>query len=159
MNILRLIGCISLCESAGLVGALFTARSVGSWYPALAKPWFTPPSWVFGPAWTLLYLLMGIALFLVWQSSDRSRTRSAAIVFFFIQLALNAAWSFLFFGLQNPPLAFFEITLLWILIAATMVLFWRVSRPAGYLFIPYLLWVSFATLLNYSIWRLNSAAV
>jgi tryptophan-rich sensory protein len=157
MDILRLIGCILLCESAGVVGAIFTARSVKIWYPTLVKPWFNPPSWVFGPAWTLLYLLMGIALYLVWQLPERSPARQAAFALFFLQLAFNAAWSFIFFGMREPFLAFLEISLLWLLIAATIAFFWRVSVPAASLLIPYLLWVTFAALLNFAIWRLNRA--
>jgi tryptophan-rich sensory protein len=157
MNVLQLVGCVLLCGSAGLIGGVFTARSVRTWYVTLAKPWFNPPSWLFGPAWALLYLLMGIALYLVWDSPDRSELRQAALGVFVLQLVFNAAWSIVFFGMRRTFAAFVEITALWLLIAATLVLFWRVTPAAGYLLAPYLAWVTFAAVLNYAIWRLNRA--
>lgn len=161
MGTLRTIGCILLCEAAGLVGAAFTRRSVKSWYPTLRKPSFTPPSWLFAPAWTLLYLLMGIALSMILfpEEGTASGANEAALAFFFAQLLVNAAWSFLFFGLRRPLAGLVGIVLLWCLIAATIALFWRLSPLAGALLVPYLLWVSFATLLNASIWRLNRGAL
>jgi len=157
VNILQLIVCILLCGSAGLIGGLFTARSVRTWYPTIAKPWFNPPAWVFGPAWTLLYLLMGISLYLVWRTMGAEDARRAALLFFFLQLLFNAGWSVVFFGMRRIFLAFVEICVLWILIAGTVLLTLRISAPAAYLLIPYLLWVTFALVLNYSIWRLNGA--
>ncbi len=134
--------------SAGFIGSRFPP---GEWYGSLAKPSFNPPGWVFGPVWTLLYILMGIAVWLVWKEQGFS----TAVYLFMAQLALNALWSYLFFGANKPGLAFLEIILLWVLILLTMILFWRVRTAAGVLFIPYLLWVSFASVLNYSLWRMN----
>lgn len=134
--------------SAGFIGSRFPP---GEWYDSLAKPSFNPPGWVFGPVWTLLYILMGIAVWLVWKEQGFS----TAVYLFMAQLALNALWSYLFFGANKPGLAFLEIILLWVLILLTMILFWRARTAAGVLFIPYLLWVSFASVLNYSLWRMN----
>lgn len=136
------------------MGALTTAPAIPGWYRGLEKPGFNPPAWVFGPAWTLLYLLMGIALFLVWQKR-RSRGKNAAIAAFAVQLALNIAWSYIFFGFKAPGPAFAEIIVLWAAIFLTIVLFRRVSRPAGIMLIPYIVWVTFAAALNYAIWKLN----
>jgi tryptophan-rich sensory protein len=138
---------------ASAIGSLFTASSVSTWYVGLQKPVFNPPSWVFGPVWTLLYLLMGIALYLVW--AERAKNKKPAFVLFGIQISLNALWSVLFFGLQNPLLAFVEIIFLWVSIVATTALFYRISKPAAYLMIPYILWVSFAAVLNFAIFYLN----
>lgn len=159
MNILKLVGCILVCESAGIIGAFFTTRSVRTWYVDLAKPWFNPPGWVFGPAWTILYALMGVALYLVWKEDGEIKDKTPALVLFFVQLLLNAAWSFIFFGARSPFLAFIEITILWLSIVVTLFLFWRISTTAGYLLVPYLLWVTFAAILNYSIWKMNSDLV
>jgi tryptophan-rich sensory protein len=153
----RLGSCIVLCEAVGVVGGLFTASSVSTWYATLARPSFNPPNWVFGPAWTLLYLLMGISLYIVWQHRGEMRKKRRAIILFLIQLGLNAAWSLIFFGLRSPLWAFADIMVLWVLILVTVVSFWKISRPAALLLIPYLLWVSFAAVLNYSIWNLNPA--
>jgi benzodiazapine receptor len=158
-NILKLIGCILLCESAGVIGAIFTARSVRTWYLTLQKPSFNPPGWVFGPVWTVLYVLMGIALYLIWQKGSGSEGYTRALVLFFTQLVLNAAWSFIFFGARAVLPAFIEITLLWILIVGTIVAFREISPAAAWLLVPYVLWVTFAAILNYSIWRLNSGAL
>lgn len=156
MNTLRLIGCIGVCQLAGIVGAIFTAQSVRTWYTTLQKPAFSPPNWLFGPVWITLYTMMGIALYIVWQKSETVSIPRIAFIAFAVQLLLNALWSFLFFGLQSPLLGFVEISLLWVMIVVTMVLFWKVSVPAGLLLVPYLLWVSFATVLTFSIWRLNT---
>ncbi len=139
--------------AAGL-GSLFTASSVNSWYPTLAKPSWTPPAWVFGPVWTALYAMMAIAGWLVWRESGDARRR--ALWWFAVQLALNVAWSAAFFGLRLPGLALVDILALWLAIALTLVESWRVSRTAGFLLAPYLTWVSFAAALNLSIWRLNA---
>lgn len=126
----------------------------GAWYDGLAKPSFNPPSWVFGPVWTTLYLLMGVAAWLVW---DRQRAAArGALTLFVVQLIANAAWSWLFFGEQNPGLALLDIVVLWLLILATTIAFWRLHPVAGALLLPYLAWVTFATALNFEIWRLNS---
>jgi tryptophan-rich sensory protein len=156
MNYLRLIGCIALCQAAGIVGGIFTAQSVRTWYVTLQKPSFAPPNWVFGPAWITLYTLMGIALYLVWQKTDEANVPRAVFIVFGIQLVLNALWSYVFFGLRSPLLGFIEITLLWAAIVATIILFWRISSTAALLLTPYLLWVTFAAALNFSLWRMNT---
>lgn len=136
---------------------MFTARSVRTWYVDLAKPWFNPPGWVFGPVWTILYAMMGLALYHVWK--EDAEGKSPAVILFFVQLLFNAAWSFIFFGARSIFIAFIEITVLWLFILATLFLFWRISTTAVYLLVPYLLWVTFAALLNYSIWKLNNGPV
>lgn len=152
-SLFRFIVSVVLCEGVGLLGGLFTASSVSSWYPLLNKPSFNPPGWIFGPVWTTLYLLMGVSLFLAWQSKKKGRV--LAFTVFGVQLGLNFLWSLLFFGLRCPGCAFLEIIVLWISIVLTMVLFFRISRTASLLFIPYLLWVSFASVLNYYLFVLN----
>jgi translocator protein len=152
LNYLKLIISVGACLLVGFVAGMFTSSSITSWYATLAKPSFSPPNWLFAPVWTLLYILMGIALYLVWNSHGSK----IAITFFIIQLALNFAWSFLFFSLQNPLLAFIDILLLWAMIIVTALLFFPLSRTAAILLIPYFLWVSFAALLNFSIYWLNS---
>ena len=146
---LKLLLSIAICESAGLIGSIFTFNSVGSWYLTLNKPFFNPPSWIFAPVWTTLYLLMGISLYLVWGA------KKISLKWFWVQLALNALWSIIFFGLKNPTLALIEIILLWTSILLTIKSFWKVKRGAAYLLFPYLLWVSFAAILNFSIVVLN----
>ena len=140
---------ILICEGAGALGSLFTAGSVATWYVTLARPSFSPPNWVFGPVWGLLYLFMAVAAFLVWKK------RGKGLTLFWAQLFLNALWSPLFFGLQNPLLALLDIALLWILILLTTVFFFRTSRVSGTLMLPYLAWVSFASILNAAIVLLN----
>ena len=142
------------CFLAAGLGSLFTMGSLGSWYAGLAKPSWNPPNWIFGPVWTALYAMMAVAGWLVWRRGG-SQSR-IALRWFAIQLALNVGWSAVFFGLQLPGLAFLEIQVLWVAIAATLVTSWKVSRAAGILLAPYLLWVSFATILNFAIWRLNA---
>ena len=152
----RLVIACGVSLAAGAIGSLaVTGQGFSSWYAAIEKPGFTPPSWVFGPVWTVLYLLMGVAAFLVWQRGLGSRLVRIALVWFLVQLALNAAWTPVFFGLHRIGLAVVVIVLLWAAIVVTMYWFFRVSRPAGMLFVPYLLWVSFATVLNAAIWHLN----
>lgn len=143
---------VALCLLAGVVGSIFTSQSVSTWYITLNKPSFNPPNWMFGPVWTVLYILIGISLYLVWTNKKRTIT---AFWVFGIQLALNALWSFLFFGLQSPLSAFIEIIILWAAILATIIIFYRISRPAAYLLIPYILWVSFAAVLNLALVLLN----
>lgn len=145
-----------VCHSAGIVGSLFTVREIPGWYDKLQKPAFTPPNWLFAPAWLTLYTLMGIALFLVVQKGLISRQVKIAAAVFIAHLFLNAAWSILFFGHHLIGVAFFELIVLWISILASIILFYRISKPAGLLLLPYILWVSYAGALNYSIWRLNS---
>jgi tryptophan-rich sensory protein len=138
---------------ASTIGSLFTASSVSTWYLTLNKPVFNPPGWIFGPVWTLLYLLMGIALYLVWI--DKAKNKEKAYWLFGIQLGLNALWSILFFGLKNPLFAFIEIILLWIAILMTIIYFYKINKKTIYLLLPYILWVSFASVLNFSLMILN----
>jgi translocator protein len=146
---LKLLLSIVICESAGLIGSIFTLSSVNSWYLTLNKPFFNPPSWIFAPVWTILYLLMGVSLYLVWG------VKKVNLKWFWLQLALNSLWSIIFFGFKNPTLALIEIAVLWISILLTIKSFWKTNKNAAYLLFPYLLWVSFATILNFSIVVLN----
>lgn len=150
-----LVASVLLAQAAGGVGAFFTAPAIPTWYATLNKPALNPPSWVFGPVWTTLYLLMGIAAFLVWRKWGKDPRVKAALAAYLLQLILNAIWSPIFFGLQAPGAAFVIIVLLWLAIVATIVKFYPIARMAAYLLIPYLLWVGFASYLNFSIWRLN----
>lgn len=149
----KLAGSIALCQMAGVIGAVFTMPAIGSWYAALNKPFFTPPNWAFGPVWLTLYTLMGIALYLVWTA--KAKKKETAYKAFGLQLALNAAWSFLFFGLRSPLYGLVCIGALWIAIAYTALKFYRISKNAAYLMVPYLLWVTLATALNASVLILN----
>lgn len=152
---LTLVGWVVLCEAAGGLGSLFTMPSVRSWYPSIVKPALNPPAWVFGPVWTTLFALMGIAAFLIWRQGTEKRAVRNALFVFGIQLALNVFWSLLFFGLHSPLASLVEIILLWVAILWTTIAFHRLSKPAAYLLVPYLLWVSFASYLNAAIWWLN----
>lgn len=138
-----------------IIGSIFTSRGLIDWYVALNKPSFTPPSWVFPLTWTIIYTLMGIAFFLVWQNKTELLFRPALLAYG-IQLILNLLWSFFFFTLKSPTLAFIDIVLLWIAIIATIIIFYKISTIATYLLVPYLLWISFASVLNFSIIILNS---
>jgi tryptophan-rich sensory protein len=180
-NIFKFIVSVVVCEIAGIAGAVFTAPSISSgWYAGLVKPALNPPSWIFGPVWTMLYFLMGVALFLVWKNewhvvrplmrpsgkkpwnkwSERfwvgDLQKENIIAVFTIQLLLNAIWSPVFFGAHKPDLAFFILVALWCAIIYTIVNFYRVSRMAAWLLFPYILWVTFAGYLNFSIWQLNT---
>jgi len=155
VSIARLIVSIVLCQAAGLLGSIFTFSEIPTWYAGLAKPWFTPPNWLFGPVWIMLYTLMGISLCFVWNKGFGERKAKTAGIVFAVQLALNAVWSILFFGLHNPLYGLAGIIALWIAIAATIVKFYPISRKAALLLIPYIAWVSIATALNYSVWVLN----
>ncbi|MCQ1534197.1 tryptophan-rich sensory protein [Methanosarcina sp. KYL-1] len=155
VNKFRLIVSILLCQLAGALGSLYTASSLEIWYAVLEKPAFNPPSWVFFPVWVTLYTLMGISLYLVWEKGLQQKEVKVGIVLFGIQLGLNTLWSFLFFGLRSPYYAFIEILFLWLAIFLTIVQFSRISKTASILLVPYILWVSFAALLNYQIWVLN----
>ena len=144
------------CLAVGYLSSIVTKSSVETWYPTLVKPSFNPPNWAFPVAWTTLFVLMGIAAGLVWAKIEIKKDDvQKALVFFFIQLALNALWSILFFGLKNPMLALIEIILLWLMIYETFMKFNKIDRIAGYLLVPYLLWVAFAIILNANIWWLN----
>ena len=155
-NIVRLVVSILICEGAGWLGSFFTGSSIPNWYATLARPAFNPPNWIFAPVWTVLFLLMGVSLFLVWQKAVSGAPVKAAMIIFFIQLALNILWSVLFFGLHNPLLAFVEIIFLWLAILASIIYFYKISLSAAWLLLPYILWVSFAAVLNFFIWRLNA---
>jgi translocator protein len=144
---------IALCLLVQFSGAAFTFSSVNTWYPGLVKPSFNPPAWVFGPVWSVLYLSMVIAAWMVWISENPG-TKSAMKIFL-LQLFLNFLWSVFFFGFRNPGLAFAEIVVLWVMILATVLSFFKIRPAAGGILIPYLLWVSFAAVLNFTIWRLN----
>ncbi len=150
-SILALVISLGLCFAPGWFGAQFKP---GEWYEQLAKPSWTPPNWVFGPVWTALYFAMVLAAWLIWQRSGLRKVL-LAFAFFMAQLLLNAAWSWTFFGLHRPAFAFVAILLLWAAILVTLVLFWRHRPLAGALLVPYLVWVSFAAILNLSVWRLN----
>jgi tryptophan-rich sensory protein len=149
-----LILAVLLCLAAGALGSLATASSVGTWYRQIEKPEWTPPSAVFGPVWTVLYVTMGVALWMVWRDGRGPRWRVAVAVFA-AQLSINVAWSFLFFGLRSPGWALIDIVLLWLAIVATIVTFFRIRAAAGGLLVPYLLWVTYAGALNLAIWRMN----
>ncbi|HOW72801.1 MAG TPA: tryptophan-rich sensory protein [Phycisphaerae bacterium] len=149
-----LVLCVVVCFAAAAIGAAVTGPSVPGWYASLNKPSWTPPSWVFGPVWSLLYLLMGISAWQVWRRTGL-RAATVPLALFGIQLLLNAAWSGLFFGLRSPGAALLDIVLLWCAILGTVIAFWRRSAPAGWLMLPYLAWVSFAVALNLAIWNLN----
>jgi tryptophan-rich sensory protein len=153
-NILKLLISILLPLGLGAIAGMFTAQSVPEWYATLNKPSFNPPNWIFGPVWTTLYILMGISLFLIWKQ-EVSRERNLAILTFFIQLLLNFAWSFIFFYFTMIGVALVEIILLWISIVMMLVLFYKIKPMASYINIPYLLWVTFATVLNASLYYLN----
>lgn len=139
----------------GGIGSVFTAPAIPTWYATLVKPELSPPNWVFAPVWTVLYVLMGLAAYLVWRKGLKVKGVKTALFVFCVQLVLNALWSVAFFGLQSPLIALGVITLLWLAIFETVFLFFSLSRTAAFLLIPYLLWVSFASYLNYSIWALN----
>lgn len=154
-NPLKLTITILLSLSAGFIGSFFTASSVENWYKTLEKPALNPPAWVFGPVWTILFILMGIAAYLVWREGLKQKRVKIALGIFLGQLVLNTLWSIFFFGLQDPGAALIEIVVLWLAIALTMVMFYRVTKLAAWLLLPYLLWVSFASYLNFMIWVLN----
>lgn len=142
-------------QGASAIGALITAPKLSTWYGKLEWPAAVPPDWAFGPVWTFLFLLMGVAAFLIWRQGLHDGRVRMALAAFLIQLGLNVLWSFFFFGLENPALAFAEIIALLLAIGATIFLFFRVSRPAAYLLVPYIAWVTFAAYLNFQIWMLN----
>ncbi len=153
MDYLRLIISIVVCQLAGVIGSIFTARSVSTWYTTLNRPSFAPPSWVFAPVWITLFFMMGISLYLVWMKGFPAV--NLAVIVFMLSLVLNILWSVFFFGLRSPLLGFIEIMMLWSSIVLTITLFYPHSRPAALLLVPYLLWVSFAAALNYGFYVLN----
>lgn len=153
-NIVKLIVSLIIPLSVGSVAGMFTSQAVPNWYASLNRPSFSPPNWVFGPVWTTLYILLGISFFLIWKE-NRSKQRNLAIKVFAIQMFLNFAWSFIFFYFNMIGAALLEIILLWINIAVMIYLFYKIKPLAAYLNIPYLLWVSFATILNAGYYFLN----
>jgi len=154
MNYIKFIISIIVPLSIGFIGSLFTSISVNTWYTTINKPAFNPPNWIFGPVWTVLFILIGISFYLVW-SLDFGNNKWLTIGIFSLNLLLNLSWSLLFFGLKNPFLAFIEIIILWMVILANIIVFYTVSKISGILLIPYLLWVGFASILNYYIYILN----
>jgi len=155
-SVFKLLVAVGATFCAASVGSFFTVSEDGSnWYEALEKPIFTPPDWIFGPVWTILYFMMGVAAFLVWQKGVPKSHVRVALVFFVVQLIFNAAWSVIFFGFHSVGLALFDIVFLWFAILATIISFWRVDGIAAALLLPYISWVSFAVILNTGICLLN----
>ena len=154
-DILNLAAIIILCFLAGALGSIFTSRSVDTWYKQLLKPPFQPPNGIFGPVWTILYLFMAVSFWLVWRKGKRNESRTLSLLFF-VQLLLNALWPFLFFGLRLMFPAFIEILVLTILVGSYTLYSWKVSHASSLLFVPYWLWLCFASYLNFMIWIINS---
>jgi benzodiazapine receptor len=154
-SLLVLLAFVILVAVASATASSVTLPQIGGWYAGLEKPWFNPPNWLFGPVWTALYAMMAIAGWLVWRERGLNGARGA-MTLFGLQLALNILWSLIFFGLEQPGAAFMEIAVLWTAVCATMIAFWRIRPLAGWLFLPYLLWVSYAAVLNGAVWRLNA---
>ena len=153
---LRIIYCVAICLVVGYLSSITTQSSINTWYPTLIKPVFNPPNWLFAPVWTLLFIMMGIAAGMIWNHLENQRELvKKALLFFTVQLLLNALWSYLFFGLNNVLLALIEVILLWLVIYETFHIFKKIDKKAAYLYIPYLIWVAFAAVLNGSIYYLN----
>jgi benzodiazapine receptor len=151
-SVLGAIVALALTFGAGYIGSTFP---IDEWYAALSKPAWNPPNWLFGPVWGVLYLLIAVSAWLVWRKAGLARA-SAPLGLFAVQLGLNAAWSWIFFGRHEIGLALIEILILWVAILGTIIAFWRLNPVSGYLMVPYILWVSFASVLNFAIWRLNA---
>ena len=154
-SFLKFLISIAMPFMAGVIGSRFTIQEIFVWYRGLNKPFFTPPSWVFGPAWTLLYALMGVAFYLIWTCAAPGEIRHAAMALFLVQLMVNVLWSLFFFRMHNLLLALVDVGALWALVLVLTVVFWRIDHIAGTLLVPYVLWVSFAMVLNYAVWRMN----
>ena len=155
-KITKIVIALFICLMVGYSASTVTRPSVETWYPTIIKPGFNPPNWVFMPVWSILYILMAVAAGLVWDKiKEQNEEVKKALGFFLIQLTLNAIWSYIFFGLKNPMLALIEIALLWLMIYETYLKFLKINKTAGYLLIPYIVWVAFAGILNASIWWLN----
>ena len=154
--VIKLVISIVICQLAGLIGSLFTTPSIPTWYAMLKKPSFTPPNWLFAPVWTTLFVLMGISAFLVWRKGLNDKQVKISLCIFGAQLILNILWSVMFFGLKSPLAGFIDISILWLVILFTILNFFKISKTAGILLVPYILWVSFAAILNISIMILNS---
>jgi translocator protein len=155
IDIIRLAISIGVCLAAGFIGSIFTTASIPTWYATLEKPSFNPPNWLFGPVWTILFILMGISAFLVWRVGLSEPNVRIALIIFIIQLIINALWSVAFFGLRSPIAGLIVIIVLWIAILLTILSFAKLSITASILLIPYILWVSFASILNATIYVLN----
>ncbi len=155
IKVFKLIISILICQGAGAIGSLFTSPAISAWYTTIQKPSFNPPNWIFAPVWILLFLLMGISLYLIWSKGFYNKETKIAIFIFFVQLILNILWSIIFFALQSPLYAFIEIIILWFMILLTIITFYRVSKITVYLLLPYIIWVSFALVLNFSILIIN----
>jgi tryptophan-rich sensory protein len=154
-DIWKLVVSIVACLAAGAIGSIFTRQAIPTWYATLEKPAFNPPNWLFAPVWTLLYIMMGVAAFLVWRKGLDNKQVRIALIVFLVQLVLNALWSVAFFGLESPLYGLIVIAALWVAILVTVLKFYRISLAASALMWPYLLWVTFAAVLNSSIWLLN----
>ena len=152
---MKLVISILIPLLVGAVAGLFTSSGVKGWYALANKPWFNPPDWIFAPVWTGLYIMMGIAFFLIWRAAADKTIKQTAMILFVVQLVINFFWSFIFFRLQQPGWAFAEIILMWVTILLTILSFGKISSTAAWLMVPYICWVSFALVLNYSIWKLN----
>jgi len=154
-SIIKLLIAVAIPLVVGGISGYFTVSGVESWYLTLQKPSWNPPNWIFGPVWTTLYVMMGIALFLVWKEDTSSELKAIAVILFAVQLLLNFFWSFIFFKLEQPGWAFAEILVLWLMLLACIFAFGQVNKTAAWLLVPYISWVSFATILNGTIWKLN----
>ncbi len=152
---MKLIISLLIPLAIGSISAIFTVKAIPGWYAQLNKPWFNPPNWIFSPVWTTLYILMGIALWLVWKADAANKLKQTALVVFGLQLALNFFWSLIFFREHQLGWAFVEIIALWLLILLTVISFAKINKTAAWLLVPYICWVSFASILNYTIWQLN----
>ncbi|MGB3006227.1 MAG: TspO/MBR family protein [Chitinophagaceae bacterium] len=154
-NILKLIISLAIPLAIGATSGFFTVSGVESWFQTINKPTWNPPNWIFGPVWTTLYVMMGIAFFIIWKSEIRSELKKSAIVLFAVQLVLNFFWSFIFFNQHEIGWALVEIIVMWFFILFSIFAFGNISKTAAWLMVPYISWVSFATILNYTIWQLN----
>lgn len=152
---MKLIISILIPLITGSIAGFFTTKGVDGWYAAAIKPSFNPPNWIFAPVWTALYILMGIALYLIWKSDAEKNIKQTALILFAVQLTLNFFWSFIFFSLRQTGWAFVEIVVMWLSILFTILWFGKISSDAAWLLVPYISWVSFASLLNFYIWKLN----
>ena len=151
----RLLLSVAVCLLIGFLGSLVTTPSVSTWFSTVNKPSFSPPNWLFAPVWTILFILMGISAYLVWNKGLKKKAVKEALLIFVFQLVLNFLWSLFFFGLHQPFLASLEIIVLWVAILLTILKFRKISAAAGYLLLPYIAWVTFASFLNFTIARLN----
>jgi tryptophan-rich sensory protein len=154
-KVLKYISAVFICLLAGGVGTLFTVSAISTWYAALNKPFFSPPNWLFGPVWTILYILMGVSIAIIWSKGLKSKKVRDAVCLFGVQLLLNAIWTPIFFGAKNLFISLIVIGLMWIFILKTILAFGEINKTASFLLYPYIAWVSFASILNFSVWLLN----